>query len=259
MDRFSSDNYFRSLVRGNDKFFVILITDAGYVIKAHNAPNQVKNLPTVGDVCDDENCVHLHTSDKYETYHLSMNSNGKIEKVPRSSEQPTFDENTVKFTRLFRKNQELIHGSAKQIFSFMNRRKIPTSYLLPFSTKFLEKHGLNAEYRNVPILSFIMTSIFSLLNSIHPGYRPLFADDEEQRFMAQNILQRMFLVNPLLHPEVWPITFDTSKTRTRGGWIETTLGDYYDNGDFPRLPSNELMKAVELLSGMALKCTKQCT
>ena len=249
MDRLNSDNYFRTLMRGNSKFFVVQITDSGYVIEQRNAPNQVKGMPSIGDVCDDENAVPLHSSNKYDTYHLILDDDGQIVKVPRVPGQPTKDENAVKFTRFLRKNQELIHGSIKQTFKFLSSNKLPTSYLLPFSSKFLQKHGLDSVYKNVPILSFIVTGICTLMNNIHPGYRPLFADIEEQRFLAENMLRRMMLENPLMHPEIWPCQFDKNRIRCKGDWIVSTLEDFYRDGDFPRLATSELMKAVELLSG----------
>ena len=100
-DTSSTGQYMRSILRGNDQFFVILICDAGFVIEVPNAPVQSRgpNAVTLASVCEEEHCVLLHTSSKYERYHLEKTETGKIRKVPWVPDNPTLDENVVKFTR----------------------------------------------------------------------------------------------------------------------------------------------------------------
>ena len=64
MDESNSANYFREIIAGNDDYFIILVTDAGFVISASNQPRQVRNCPELSEVCLQEHCVLLHTSNK---------------------------------------------------------------------------------------------------------------------------------------------------------------------------------------------------
>ena len=68
-DTSDTGKYVRTILRGNDRFFVVLITDAGFVVRVPNAPVQARG-PTLADVCEEEGAVLLHTSGKYEKYHL---------------------------------------------------------------------------------------------------------------------------------------------------------------------------------------------
>ena len=99
MDLTSPNNYFRRIIRGNNRHFVILVTDSGYVISARNESTQTRNLATVREVCDLENCVLLHPSEKYETYNLIRSGTNGISKAPAEDDKPTADENRIKFTR----------------------------------------------------------------------------------------------------------------------------------------------------------------
>ena len=100
--------YIRTLLHGNDEFFVVLVCDAGFVVTVPNAPVQARgpNAVTLPEVCLQEHCVLLHTSPKHDKYHLARTSEGKIRKVPWTPGNPTLDENVVKLTRMLRKAQE---------------------------------------------------------------------------------------------------------------------------------------------------------
>ena len=152
---------------GNDSYFTILVIDAGYVMKSRTQPTQVNSNKTLKIVCEEEHCVLLHTSDKYHTYQLSRNSNGKIIKTDREDENLTVIENTIKFTRLLRKQQEQIHASLKSIFQITDAKKLSNHYLLPFSNQERRRFHLTDEYSNVPKLTLIAIASCSLLNS--PG------------------------------------------------------------------------------------------
>ena len=226
MDETELENYFRRIIRGNSRFFVILITDSGFVILARNRPREIANAETVASVCIQEHCVLLHPSDKYDPYHLIRNDNDKIIKVDRADNKPTADENAIKFTRLFRMTQEMVHGSLKQAFQMLDSRHLPTSYLQPFSEAFLAKHGLDPAFKVVPKLTYYVIDCLSLMNASHPGYYPHFRNDHEQKIAARQILKRMFLENPLQHA-IWPITFDKLKNspHCKGNWIERSFGE----------------------------------
>ena len=71
----------RSILRGNDRYFVILVSDAGFVVSVPNAPVQARG-PTLADVCEQEHAVLLHTSTSHEKFHLEITSQGSIRKVP---------------------------------------------------------------------------------------------------------------------------------------------------------------------------------
>ena len=70
MDDQDASNYFRRIIRGNHRYFVILVTDAGLVVNARNRPNEVANLPMLTNVSLAENCLFLLTSPKHEEYFL---------------------------------------------------------------------------------------------------------------------------------------------------------------------------------------------
>ena len=191
---------------------------------------------------------------QWDPYHLVLTDTGEIIKTDRNPEKPTADENAIKFTRFLRKTQEQIHGSLKNTFSFANNRKIPTSYLLPFSQQFLQKHSLDDQYKHVPMLSFIIVCMFSLLNATHPGYRPHFLDERDQQRAARQVLRRMWLENPLLHTQDWPLDFDRPNSRCREGskWTPKTFLALENNDvlNFPKVSREEINpKAIELCSG----------
>ena len=140
--------------------------------------------------------------------------------------------------------QEMIHATLKMSFQFLNCRKLPTSYLFPFQPSTLAHHGIDPAYVNVSKLSFIAVVISSLVNQLHPGYRPAMSD-ENQRLLAEGQLTRLVLENPLQH-DIWPIDF-VKKRGGRGNWVETTFGDLLVNDilEFPKLyTEDELNKAI---------------
>ena len=71
-DSSGAAQYLRSILRGNDEYFVVLITDAGFVCSVPNAPSEARgpSSVTLAEVCRQEHCVLLHTSNKQERYHL---------------------------------------------------------------------------------------------------------------------------------------------------------------------------------------------
>ena len=83
--------YLRAILRGNDDFFPVLIADGGFVCSVPNAPNITRdpNFLTLATICQQENAVLLHTSSKYEKYHLERNNNGKIVKTAWVPNKPT--------------------------------------------------------------------------------------------------------------------------------------------------------------------------
>ena len=112
---------------------------------------------TLAGVCQEEECVLLHTSNKYERYHLERTPQGKIRKIPWSEGNPTLDENTVKLTRSLRKCQEQIHAALKGKFKILDMRHLWNDSLLPLTPKQMEVFGLPPEYRDTPKLNFIAT------------------------------------------------------------------------------------------------------
>ena len=73
-------------------------------------------------------------------------------------------------------------------------------------------------------------------------------DPTQQDRAADLFLQRYFLQNPLLHPEIWPISFTTSGSE----WQQLTFGQLEENDifDFPKLPRESINPtALELTSG----------
>ena len=244
--------YIRTLLRGNDEFFVILASDAGFVVAVPNAPLEARgpNVVTLASVCQEEHCVLLHTSHKYERYHLARTAAGKIKKIPWSPGNPSLDENTVKLTRLLRKCQEQIHAALKGMFKILDMRNLWNECLLPFSARQLRWFGLPDEYKDIPKLNIIATVCCSTLNSNHPGFYPLYMDDVQQVRAAKLFMKRFFLQNPLLHPDIWPISFTSRGSGS--GWSEITFGDL-DTEDvlhFPKLDRDAINPiALEIVSG----------
>ena len=103
-------NYLRKILEGNSEFFIILIVDAGFVMESRRQPPSVANIPSLIDICTASNAVILHTSDKHQTYHLVKNASGKIVKAPRNPALETLSENTIAYSRTFRKINEQAHG-----------------------------------------------------------------------------------------------------------------------------------------------------
>ena len=194
----------------------------------------------------------LHTSNKYLTYHLEKTVGGKIRKVQRIAGKPTLDENAVKFTRLLRKTQEQIHAALKQMFPFLNLRKLWLDCLKPLTLRQLTKFGLPGDrFEDLPRLNYLVTVCCSLINFFHPGFKPLFMNsDNEQIRLATIILKRLFLENPLLHPEIWPVELNPRSNST--SWTEISFSEMSSSGfmEFPQLTPETLTPTVfEIASG----------
>ena len=252
-DQSEHAQYIRTILRGNDDYFVILISDAGFVMTVPNAPAAARGpgAVTLAGVCQEEECVLLHTSNKYERYHLERTPQGKIRKIPWSEGNPTLDENTVKLTRSLRKCQEQIHAALKGKFKILDMRHLWNDSLLPLTPKQMEVFGLPPEYRDTPKLNFIATVCCSLLNELHPGFYPLYMDHAQMIRTARNFQQRLFLENPLLHPDIWPINFTAART-TNSDWVELTFQQLAENDviRFPQLNEETINPiALELVSG----------
>ena len=129
----------------------------------------------------------------------------------------------------------MIHATLKMSYQFLNCRKLPTSYLFPFKPSTLAHHGIDLAYVNVSKLSFIGVLISSLVNQLHPGYRPAMSD-ENQRLLAEGQLTRLVLENPLQH-DIRPINF-LKKRGGRVNWVLTTIG---------KLLANDILKFLKLL------------
>ena len=114
--------------------------------------------------------------------------------------------------------QENVHASLKKIFAFLDAKKMSNSYLKPFSITEQRKYKLPDSHKRIPKLSAYTVGACSLLNEIHPGYRPLYLREEDQEPMADNILLRMSVENPLLYEEIWPVSFTGAGARDRGDW-----------------------------------------
>ena len=246
------EKYVRTLLRGNNEHFVILATDAGFVTLPPNAPQEFTQNPsvrTLAQICEEEGAILLHTSSKSEKYHLQETENGKIIKVAWQEGFPTLDENVVKLTRMIRKTQEQIHGALKQMFPMLNVRKLYLDSLKPLPQSQLLRFNLvGEEFKNMPRLNFIATVCCSLLNTLHPGFKPAYLGIAEQERIPRILMGRLFLENPLLH-EIWPMSL-TSSARSR--WTEITFGDLdgCNNLGFPQLSRERLNPVVfEVSSG----------
>ena len=252
----ASDNgkYLRSILRGNSRYFVILITDAGFVMTPPNAPVQARGPQTVtlAEVCEQENAVLLHTSTKYEKYHLELTPEGKIRKVPWTPGQDTLDQNVVKFSRLLRKIQEQVHAGLKALFKILDMRHLWNSVLLPLTARMLRRFNLHDEmFQDMPRICYIVTVCCSIFNRIHPGFSPVYMDQVQQLRSANNLLNRLFLENPMIHSDIWPIDL-TAPARRGSGWVEVSFGDLENNDviGFPKLPADSINPiALELISG----------
>ena len=248
-DGSEASHYVRSILRGNSTYFVILVTDAGFVCVVPNAPVQAHG-PSLAEVCDQEGAVLLHTSSKHEKYHLQITPQGTIIKIPWSPDRATLDENVVKLTRLIRKIQEQVHAGLKAMFKILDNRHLWNSVLLPFTTTQLNRFNLSPSYKDSPRLNFIATVCCSLFNSSHPGFLPLHMDAIEQVRSASSLLTRLFLENPLLHPDIWPHRLDGP--RRDSAWTEISFRDLEENDvlEFPKLNAETINPiALEIVSG----------
>ena len=255
LDDQPGENYLRRLLQGDDEYFVACVFDAGFVIKLHNQPREIRDCPNLSQLCDEENAFALHTSPKYEPYILEKDANGKLYKVyDFDPEEKTKIEVTIKFTRLLRMTQESMHGSLKRTFSFLNAKKMPNSYLKPFSASEKRKYDIPDSHKDVPKLSVFIVVGCSLLNEIHPGYKPLYLNEDDQVLMAENILLRMSVENPLLYEDMWPIDF-RARARRGDGWTMVRVGrlEYGDDEGaflgFPTPNEAEFRRAAVFLAG----------
>ena len=249
-DSSDSGKYVRSILRGNERYFVICITDAGFVVSVPNRPAQAQG-PSLATVCVEEHAVLLHTSASHERFHLMKTPAGSIRKVDWTAGNATLDENVVKFVRLLRKTQEQAHAGLKGMFKIFNMRNLWNSVLLPFTPHQLQRFNLSpALFKDMPKLNFIATVCCSIFNKVHPGFLPLSMDQVEQSRRASSLLSRLFLENPLLHPDIWPINLTAG--RRDAAWTEISFRDLETNDiiGFPKLNSDSINPtALDLVSG----------
>ena len=183
--------------------------------------------------------MHLHTSMNFEKYVLARDANGKIFKDNQVDENnPTLIENTINWSRKLRMFQETIHATLRAMCKLLNEKKLNNNYINPFPRSDVQRYRIPASHKNIPKLSYIAIVCTSLVNETFIGYQPLFMDSPQQQIsMAQNVLHRLFLKNPLLHPQMWPHQFD-------GGvghgwpWNRITFGQLHQGPDvigFPKL------------------------
>ena len=248
-----SESYLRALLGGDDEFFVCAVSDAGFVVRLRNSPSQVRDNPNMSELCEDCGAVHLHTSTNHCPYNLEKDVNGMLVRVPFDAEKKTIVENTIKFSRLLRMVQENVHASLKKIFSFIDAKKMTNTYLKPFSRKERRKYNLADSHKKIPKLSVYVVVCCSLLNEIHPGYRPLYLREEDQAQMADNILHRMSVENPLLYDDIWPVSFTGTRGRARGDWnmVKIAFLEYVNEHflNFPIPAEADVQRLAPLLAG----------
>ena len=234
------ETYVRTLLSGNDEHFVIVIVDSGFVHDQHNKPREVHNIPTLPDICHDCHAVLLHTSTKHEPYVLVRDDQNQIVQVPPDDENPTAIENSVKWTRIFRATQEMIHASLKGRFRYLDNKHMVNSSLNALRPQQLRRFGLPEAYKDVPKLSYLSINCCSLLNSTHPGYGVLYIHPDDQIAAANRLLKRVFVRNPLLH-EMWPAA-DIKFDGAHSCWTSSTFGLVYDQNliNFPRLETHQI-------------------
>ena len=246
--------YLRDILSGDDLYFVVIITDAGFVVVSRNMPLVLRNVPQLPAICADPqvNAFLIHTSDNHHTYHFEWTAAGKLRKIPRTDNRlVTHSENCVNLTRKLRKSNEQAHAGVKQKNKILMEYKLPNSYLLPFTDSQRNKFGLDQTFSNVPKLSYIAICALSLYNRYHPGYPLTFMDRAEQVVAARQCLDRLFIENPLLH-DVWGFPFTGVAGRH---WNEVRIGDLAGPGrnvlNFPQLHPDLINPvAVELTGGL---------
>ena len=247
------ENLLRVILRGNDRIFVICVSDAGFVVKLRNSPREVRECPTLGELCSQMGAVHIHTSTHFEPYILDRDETGKLKKVPYDEIEnvetvKTKIENTVKWTREFRMIQEASHASLKRTYRILNAKKMKNSYLKPFSDKERAAYKLPGTHKNLPKLSIFALNCCSLHNELHAGYTLRYVAADDQAAMADNLIMRMPLENPLLYEEMWPL----SLTGRGDCWTECRLGYLEYENDilmFPKLNENEVNPIATRLVG----------
>ena len=96
--------------------------------------------------------------------------------------------------------------------------------LLPFTQSQLRLFNMPEEmYRTMPRISYIVTVCCSMFNRVHPGFLPLYMDSAEQSRSASALLRRLFLENPLIYTDIWPIELDAARRGT--AWTEVSFRD----------------------------------
>ena len=219
-DSQQSENILRLILRGNTRFFVVLCTDAGFVVNLRNKPTQIRNSPTLNDICEQEGAFLIHTSENHEAYHFERTASNKIRKIPVNEENRTMNENVLKFSRQIRKVQEQSHAGFKQMCKIINGLNVQASYFLPISKHFIRSFGLPDAYKKMPRLSVIAVVSCSIYNVHHPGFRQRYLAPDQEIPAAQRFMGRLFLENFFLYDGLFDIQFD----KARGNWNETTFG-----------------------------------
>ena len=246
-----SGKYLKTFLRGNDEFFPVLITDAGFVVEVPNNPRVVRDVPTLVTVCEESGGILLHTSNRYHTYHLEEDQDGLLSKLePREENCPTRDEATVKFSRVLRKPQEMSFGVQKNMFKMLGTKIIANSLVQPLTSTQMQRLNVPQHFSNVPKITYFATVICSIYNLIHPGFKLLFFDTAEHQIEAgERMKTRMKVENPLLH-NVFDINF---QSQARGPWTDSSFADFSGQQNIlniPRLTLDEVNpKAVQLCSG----------
>ena len=225
--------YIRAIMKGTAQFFPIWVVDAGFVARVPNAPRETRDLDGLTELSDQEGCIVIHPSNMEHTYHLGENDRGELKKVDRDPDRPTLDEVAVMFTRKLRKFQEMSFGVQKRMFKLIGHHGIANSLAEPLSSTFMKKFNVPADYADVPKITFFMTTICSIYNKFHAGFKMLFYSTPEQEIEAADRLKkRMKAENPILH-NVFNINFDT---RVRGPWTAHTFQDFSGPSNVLNLP-----------------------
>ena len=223
--------YFRTLIRGNDTFWVILVTDAGLVTRPSKAGVNVVSLE---DVCIQENCLLLHTKSGDYFLHRDETS-GALSKVEPQPELRTRQAHTIVVSRLVRNINEQAHAGLKQKVGLLGAKKIPRQFLLPVGSKLGTKFGLREEDHQLPRLSIVTCVGVGLYNLIHPGFSIKFLDRHSQIALAQIYCSRINLENPMDHNISWNARLERNIS---AGFQSITVRDLIRNNNlgFPLLP-----------------------
>ena len=223
--------YFRTLIRGNDIFWVILVTDAGLVTKPSRAGVNVVSLE---DVCVSEHCLLLHT--KSGEYLLQRDeTTGTISTVQPTPELRTRQAHTIVLSRLVRNINEQAHAGMKQKVGLLGARKIPRQFLFPLGSKLGTRFGIRQEDHHLPRLSIITCVGVGIYNTIHPGFSIRFLNADSQLALAQIYCSRINLENPMDYNLSWNCRLDRN---SGSGFQSLTVRDLGINNNlgFPVLP-----------------------
>lgn len=257
-----SESTIRTLLQGDDEFFVCMVSDAGFCVRLRNQPTQIRDCPNLTQLCKEHGAVHLHTSTTFEPYILVKDDNGMFYKVEigdgedqipvaNLDTKKTIIENTIKFTRFLRMVQENVHASLKKTLAFFDAKKFSNKYLKPFSKAQQKWYKFPRSHETIPKLSVFLVVGCSILNEIHPGYRPLYLNEEDQVPMADCIIQRMSMENPLLYEDMWPLDFTARNEGNEWSSVKVAILEYV-NEDFLHFPlplNDEFRRAAIFLVG----------